>query len=173
MIKSIQQTINTPEGIDYLLLEEYVKSSNFKLIDDFEDLQPGWQFKYIRIVPETGKLKFVNSWICLQNNEEYILFKWWDHSIHSLQKKEIIKMWYKDFSHIKRKKKMKSEKKEKKEPEIIFHEIKDENKHEVYIGDVLVFKGRDPYTAKEFMNSKKYLKAVETGNFRVGNDEEY
>lgn len=172
MIKSIQQTINTPQGIDYELLEDYLKNANFTLLNHADDLKPGWHFKYIRIVPETGKLKFVNSWFCLQNNEDYILFKWWDHSIHSLQKKEVIKMWYKDHNRFKREKKIRKAKekkpKEKVESDVVFHEINNENKHEVYIGDTLVFKGRDPFTCKVFMNSVKYKKAVETGKFSVG-----
>lgn len=180
MIKSIQQTINAPEGIDYELLEEYIETSKFKVLEDIDELRPGWQFKYLRIVPETGKYKFVNSWFCLANNEDYILFKWWDHSIHSLQKNEVIKMWYKDFSERKprvcglykeRVKGPPKPKKEKVKPEktVEFHPINHDNKYEVFIGNKLVFKGRDRWTCDQFMKSVKYKKAIETGRFKVVN----
>lgn len=154
-IKSIQSSINEDGRINWQLLNDYIEKSEFTEITDIDLIQPGDSIKYTRIDKETGNEKFINSWVVVQVNPEYFLYKGYNGSIWSLQKNEIVKMWYKPLPR-----------KKEKAKKIIFA-IPAEEGIEVKIDDTVVYRARDNYAKKRFMNSNKYNLAIKTRNFVV------
>lgn len=146
--KSIQQKINEGGRINYKLLNQYLIDSEMTEAKSFDEVLPGYTMKYIRL-EEDGSEKFVNGWICVENNFDYFLFKWWDYTIWSVQKEHIVKLYYKKYKESK-----------KKELPIVFKKIVEENKYPVEINGVEVYRARDAYSMKRFMNTEKYKRAL-------------
>ncbi len=154
MSVSIQSLINHNNKINYEMLNDYIAHSGLVEVNDFDLVRPGDAIKYIRTT-EDGNDKFVNAWVCVQNNPDYFLYKWWNNTIWSLQKNEIVKLYYKPLV-----------KKSKKEKPIEFKKPADTG-IEIYIGDTLVHRARDNYSKNKFMSTDKYKRAVESGKFVV------
>ena len=154
MATSIQSLINHGGRINHEMLNDYITTSGFVEIEDYSIVKPGDQIKYIRTV-EGGNDRFINSWVVVQNNPDYFLYKWWDGRIWSLQKSEIVKLYYKKII-----------KKKKSEKTIEFRKPADEG-IEVFINDVLVYRARDNYKKNKFISTDKYKRAIETNNFVV------
>lgn len=152
--RSIQSIINDGGVINYNILNDYIAQSGFEEITDFSIPIPGDSIKYIRMVKD-GNDKFINSWVVVQNNTDYFLYKWYNGSIWSLQKNEIVRLWYKKLPGRK-----------KTSNKVVFSQPA-ENGIEVLINGVVVYRARDNYARNRFMSSKKFTTATTTGNFVV------
>ncbi len=152
--KSIQSLINHGSIINYEMLADYIQQSGFEEIDDYSMPKPGDSIKYIRKV-DGGNDKFINSWVVVQNNPDYFLYKWYNGTIWSLQKNEIVRLWHKKLPR-----RTESSKK------IVFA-APAEKGLDVVIGDKVVYRARDNYSRNRFMATTKYNTAFTTGNFIV------
>jgi len=152
--KSIQSLINHGSIINHEMLADYIQQSGFEEINDYSVPKPGDSIKYVRKV-EGGNDKFINSWVVVQNNPDYFLYKWYNGTIWSLQKNEIVRLWYKKLPR-------RTEDSKK----IVFA-APAEKGLDVVIGDKVVYRARDNYSRNRFMATTKYNTAFTTGNFIV------
>jgi hypothetical protein len=154
-IKSIQTSINEDGRINWELLNDYIEKSGFTEITDLDIIKPGDSIKYTRIYKESGNEKFINSWVVVQVNPDYFLYKGYNGSIWSLQKNEIVRIWYKPLPR-----------KKERTKKIVFSMPAEEG-IEVKIDDTVVYRAADNYKKNRFVSTKKYQLALKTRNFTV------
>ena len=155
---SQQSQINTPKGIDFDLIRDFEKdwkSKGFVQMDSREfikKIKKGHIAKYITNLH--GKLRFVSGGLVMLVEKEYFVYK--SGRNFSVQYDNIVMGWLLENSV-----------KPKKVKPIVFNKPDLSKKFISYIDDKPVASFDKLYNQQRFEQTKKYLNALETKNFKI------